>query len=76
MRTLHGCGVVGGLGVSVAGTVLKVAPGMAIDGLGRVVSVCGDQRADLNASLLLQDNRKAISTPGAETLHVILRYCE
>ncbi len=76
VRTLHGCGVVGGLGVSVAGTVLKVAPGMAIDGLGRVVSVCGDQCADLNAWLLVPENRKAIGTPGAKTLHVVLRYCE
>ncbi len=75
-RTLHGCGVVGGLGVSVTGTALKVAPGMAIDGLGRVISVCGDQCADLNAWLLVPENRKAIGTPGTKTLHVVLRYCE
>lgn len=75
-RTLHGCGVIGGLGVSVMGTAIKVDPGMAIDGLGRVINVCGDQCADLNAWLLVPENRKLIDTPGAKTLHVVLRYCE
>lgn len=75
-RTLHGCGVVGGLGVDVSGTALKVAPGMAIDALGRIISVYGDQCADLNAWLLVPENRKRIGAPGAKTLHVVLRYCE
>ena len=75
-RTLHGCGVVGGLGVAVTGTALKVAPGMAIDGFGRVINVCGDQCADLNAWLLVPEHHKLIGAPGAKTLHVVLRYCE
>ena len=60
-RTLHGCGVIGGLGVSVMGTAIKVDPGMAIDGLGRVISVCGDQCADLNA--WLPPRTSAITAP-------------
>ena len=64
-RTLHGCGVVGGLGVAVTGTALKVAPGMAIDGFGRVINVCGDQCADLNAWLLVPEHHKLIGAPGA-----------
>lgn len=75
-RTLHGCGVVGGLGVAVTVTTIKVDPGMAIDGLGRVISVRGEQCADLNAWLLAPENRKLIGAPGAKTLHIVLRYCE
>ena len=75
-RALHGCGVVGGLGVAVTDTHIKVDAGMAIDGLGRVINVCGEQCADLNAWLLVPENRKLIGAPGAKTLHVVLRYCE
>lgn len=75
-RTLHGCGVVVGLGVAVTETHIKVDAGMAIDGLGRVINVCGEQCADLNAWLLVAENRKRIGAPGARTLHVVLRYCE
>ena len=75
-RALHGCGVVGGLGVAVTDTHIKVDAGMAIDGLGRVINVCGEQCADLNAWLLVPEHRKLIGAPGAKTLHVVLRYCE
>jgi hypothetical protein len=76
VRTLHGCGVVGGLGVAVTDARLKVDAGLAIDGLGRVINVCGEQCADLNAWLQVAENRKRIGAPGAKTLHVVLRYCE
>jgi len=75
-RALHGCGVVGGLGVALTDTHVKVDAGVAIDGLGRVINVCGEQCADLNAWLLVPENRKLVGTPGAKTLHVVLRYCE
>lgn len=75
-RALHGCGVVCGLGVALDGVKLKVDAGLALDGLGRVIRVPGEQCADLDAWLAVPANREAIGVPGAKTLHVVLRYCE
>jgi len=75
-RALHGCGVVCGLGVAADGVKIKVAAGLAVDGLGRMIRVAGEQCADLNAWLASPANRKAIGAAGAKTLHVVLRYCE
>ncbi len=76
VRALHGCGVVCGLGVTLDGVKLKVAAGLAVDGLGRSICVAGEQCADLNAWLAVPANRTAIGAAGAKTLHVVLRYCE
>ncbi len=76
VRALHGCGVVCGLGVALAGVKLAVAAGLAVDGLGRTIRVPSEQCADLNAWLAVAANRTAIGATGTKTLHVVLRYCE
>ena len=43
-RWLHGWGVVGGLAVSVGGSEVVVAPGLALDGLGNEIEVCESTR--------------------------------
>lgn len=75
-RALHGCGVVCGLGVAADGVKLSVDAGLAVDGLGRLIHVSGEQCADLNAWLSLPANQKLIGAAGGKTLHVVLRYCE
>ncbi len=59
-RLLHGYGTVNGLAISVAGAEVTVAPGWAVDGLGREIRVDQDQCADLDKWLARKENRKKL----------------
>ena len=75
----HGPGVVWGLGVSVvdASNELRVAAGLAVDGVGREVSLAVEHCVDVKAWLdAHRDEAQPVETPGAITFNVqvILRH--
>lgn len=84
VRALHGYGTVSGLAVSVdeAAGELRVAPGLAVDPVGRLVCVPTEQCADLAS--WLTDHRDELvegeegALPDALSLYVVLcaRECE
>ncbi len=76
-QLLHGYGTLTGLKVSAEGSRLLVAPGLAIDPLGRLIRVRPAQVADLDEWLRLEENRQLLPAAGGRcSLYVVLHYAE
>ncbi len=77
-RALHGYGTVAGLAVTMNGSEVQVAPGLALDPQGREICVPEPQCAQLNDWLLQKqaDGSPPGVQPGPMTAYVVLCYRE
>jgi hypothetical protein len=81
-RALHGYGTIAGLAVTVSGSELRVAAGLAADPVGRLICVPEDQCVDLDEWLVVARDRVIASLgspptfPADLTLYVTLCYRE
>jgi hypothetical protein len=81
-RALHGYGTIAGLHVTVAGSEVRVAPGLALDPRGREICVAEPQCAKLEDWLAQQQSSGDLSPPvisppaGPLTAYVVLCYRE